>query len=160
VKVPDRSGKLADIVSVRQRRWVRDDKRLLLARSLAVTERIAHAQFVLDGKTYRLAKNNGDNSLHGGIKGFNKALWTAKILSGKDGQFLELSTSAKTAKRISWKFESCRDLFLARCKCIDDPIFRDNRQTDRRESHQPRLFNLAGHVPAISLGHLLTIQAE
>src|SRR5260370_3553994 len=57
--------------------------------------RIAHAQFVLDGKTYTLAKNNGENTLHGGVKGFNKALWTAKILPAKDGQSLELSYLSK-----------------------------------------------------------------
>jgi aldose 1-epimerase len=39
--------------------------------------RIAKAQFTLDGKTYTLAKNNGDNTLHGGLVGFDKKLWTA-----------------------------------------------------------------------------------
>ena len=39
--------------------------------------RIGHAQFTLDGKTYHLAKNDGDNTLHGGLKGFDKRVWTA-----------------------------------------------------------------------------------
>ena len=39
--------------------------------------RIAKAQFALDGETYTLAKNNGENHLHGGITGFNKVLWDA-----------------------------------------------------------------------------------
>jgi aldose 1-epimerase len=37
--------------------------------------RIANGKFTLDGKTYTLAKNNNGQSLHGGIKGFDKVLW-------------------------------------------------------------------------------------
>ena len=39
--------------------------------------RIGKAQFVLDGKTNHLAPNNNGNTLHGGIKGFDKVVWTA-----------------------------------------------------------------------------------
>ncbi|MBG85831.1 MAG: galactose-1-epimerase [Verrucomicrobiales bacterium] len=40
--------------------------------------RIAKGRFKLTGKTYRLAVNNGPNSLHGGMKGFDKAIWEAR----------------------------------------------------------------------------------
>lgn len=40
--------------------------------------RIKRGKFVLDGKTYQLAVNNGANHLHGGIKGFNDAIWSTK----------------------------------------------------------------------------------
>lgn len=40
--------------------------------------RIAKGQFVLEGKTYNLAKNNNGNSLHGGLKGFDKKVWAAE----------------------------------------------------------------------------------
>lgn len=43
--------------------------------------RIADAKFSIDGKTYKLAANNGKNSLHGGLKGFNKVVWDAAPLS-------------------------------------------------------------------------------
>ncbi len=40
--------------------------------------RIAGGKFSLNDKNYQLAKNNGDNNLHGGIKGFDKKVWEAK----------------------------------------------------------------------------------
>lgn len=40
--------------------------------------RIANAKFILDGKEYKLAANNNGNSLHGGLKGFDKVTWTLK----------------------------------------------------------------------------------
>ena len=41
--------------------------------------RIGNAQFTLDGVTYKLAANNGKNSLHGGLKGFDKQVWDGVI---------------------------------------------------------------------------------
>jgi len=43
--------------------------------------RIAGGSFELDGKTYTLAKNNGENCLHGGIKGFDKQLWQVESVA-------------------------------------------------------------------------------
>lgn len=40
--------------------------------------RIGNARFTLDGKTYTLAANNNGNSLHGGLKGFDKVIWAVK----------------------------------------------------------------------------------
>lgn len=44
--------------------------------------RIAKGKFTLDGKTYTLALNNNGNSLHGGLKGFDKVIWDMKGLPG------------------------------------------------------------------------------
>jgi aldose 1-epimerase len=40
--------------------------------------RVARGQFMLDGVTYHLARNNGPNSLHGGARGFDKVLWSGE----------------------------------------------------------------------------------
>jgi aldose 1-epimerase len=55
--------------------------------------RIGKAQFTLDGKTYTLAKNNGENTLHGGVKGFDKYVWKAREVPSKanDGLSIELT---------------------------------------------------------------------
>ena len=57
--------------------------------------RIGKAKFTLDGKEYTLAKNDGENSLHGGLKGFDKVLWDAELLTGNDSQSLKLTYVSK-----------------------------------------------------------------
>ena len=58
--------------------------------------RIGGAKFTLDGKTYTLAANNGPNSLHGGLKGFDKVVWKAvKADVGLHGPRLELNYLSK-----------------------------------------------------------------
>jgi aldose 1-epimerase len=47
--------------------------------------RIAKGAFTLDGKTYHVPVNNNGNSLHGGTVGFDKKIWTASEVRGKDG---------------------------------------------------------------------------
>ncbi|XP_072360436.1 galactose mutarotase isoform X1 [Scyliorhinus torazame] len=46
-----------------------------------VANRIAEGKFSIDGKEYQLPINNGPNSIHGGLKGFDKVLWTPEVLS-------------------------------------------------------------------------------
>lgn len=57
--------------------------------------RIGGAKFTLEGNTYTLATNNGVNTLHGGIKGFDKVVWTAKPYNGLSGPQLVLAYFSK-----------------------------------------------------------------
>ncbi|KAF0906508.1 hypothetical protein E2562_011490 [Oryza meyeriana var. granulata] len=79
VVLPDSKGNLADVVlgydTVAE--YVNGTAYFggLIGR---VANRIANARFTLDGKTYRLFRNDGNNSLHGGHRGFSKVIWTVK----------------------------------------------------------------------------------
>ncbi len=53
--------------------------------------RIANAQFTLEGETYQLAANNGNNSLHGGLKGFDDVLWDPEVISCNERAALKLT---------------------------------------------------------------------
>jgi aldose 1-epimerase len=79
IRVPDRNGKLDDVVlgvdSVEK--YVSQTAHFggIVGR---YANRIAHGTFQLDGNTYHIPKNDGDNALHGGLVGFDKVVWEAK----------------------------------------------------------------------------------
>jgi aldose 1-epimerase len=79
VEVPDKAGKLTDVTLGYDTLdgWLKSTS-YFGATVGRYANRIAKGKFTLDGKTYTLATNNGDNALHGGIKGFDKVLWNAE----------------------------------------------------------------------------------
>ncbi|HET6439290.1 MAG TPA: aldose epimerase family protein, partial [Anaeromyxobacter sp.] len=53
--------------------------------------RIDRGRFVLDGREYVLARNNGANHIHGGTRGFDKVVWAARAMADSGSPKLELS---------------------------------------------------------------------
>ena len=87
IRVPDRKGQFADIVLGHENLdgYVPNPPYIgaIVGR---YANRIANGTFTLDGKTYTLPKNDGPNTLHGGIdKTFNKVVWEGEALKGKTG---------------------------------------------------------------------------
>ncbi len=95
-KVPDKNGKFGDVVLGYDTLdgYLKDTPYFgaLVGR---YGNRIAKGKFTLDGKEYTLAVNNGPNALHGGLKGFDKVMWDAKILISASGPSLELHYLSK-----------------------------------------------------------------
>jgi aldose 1-epimerase len=89
---PDRQGRMADVV------LGFDDLRGYLsghpyfgAAVGRVANRIAGGTFTLGGQTYTLAKNSGPNTLHGGLKGFDKVVWKAEPVTRPEGPAVRFS---------------------------------------------------------------------
>jgi aldose 1-epimerase len=97
LKVPDNKGKLDDIVlGYPTLDGYITDKAYFGATVGRYGNRIANGKFQLNGVTYTLPKNdNGQNTLHGGIKGFNKKVWTAKEVTTPAAEALELTYLSK-----------------------------------------------------------------
>jgi len=96
LKTPDRRGRMADIV------LGYDDLSGYLAGTSyfgalvgRYANRIAGASFKLNGVEYQLAKNNGPNHLHGGVKGFGQVVWQGREVARPDGVALELTYLSK-----------------------------------------------------------------
>ncbi len=91
LKVPDRDGKPADVVlGFDTLDGYAAEHPYFGAVVGRYGNRIAKGKFSLDGKEHTLATNNPPNALHGGLKGFDKQVWTATPLEGDDAPGLRL----------------------------------------------------------------------
>jgi aldose 1-epimerase len=89
--VPDRSGRLDDVVLGFDDLDGYLGSRFYFGAIVGrYANRIAGGRFALGGRTFPLARNNGENHLHGGLRGFDKVVWAARPLAEPAGAALEL----------------------------------------------------------------------
>jgi len=160
LKVPDRAGKLNDIV-------LGYDSLAGYVKSSpyfgAVVgrygNRIAKGMFTLDGKTYTLAVNNGPNALHGGLKGFDKVVWSADTMRTPEGVGIRFRYVSKDGEEgypgtltttVTYTLTDENEVHIAYEATTDKatPV----------NLTQHTYFNLAGHGDI--LAHVLTLQAD
>ena len=92
IKVPDRAGNFVDVVLGFDSAKEYEEGTAHIGGTVGrYANRIAHGSFSLAGKTYTLPKNNGENTLHGGLISFDKKIWAAKEVPGKEGVAVEFT---------------------------------------------------------------------
>jgi aldose 1-epimerase len=159
LKVPDRTGKSGDVVlgfdSLDGYLKPGPYFGAIIGR---YGNRIAHGKFSLDGVEYTLAKNNGENSLHGGVRGFDKRIW---IVARRAGQSLQLTYLSKDGEEgfpgdllatVTYTLIGANDLR------IDYAATTDKDTVVNLTNHS--YFNLAGQGTGDVLGHRVTIAAD
>jgi len=123
--------------------------------------RIAKGRFTLNGVEYKLAKNNGENSLHGGLKGFDKVVWQAREVAAGDGQSVELTYVSKDGEEgypgnlsatVAYTLNDSNELR------IDYSAATDKDTVVNLTNHT--YFNLAGQGEGDILGHQLMLKAS
>lgn len=83
IRVPDRHGNMANVVlGFNNLHDYETQSPFFGCITGRYANRIAEGKFTLDGVDYTLAQNDGPNSLHGGLKGFDKAVWNAAQVNG------------------------------------------------------------------------------
>ena len=158
LNLPDRQGVLADVVlgfdSPGQ--YIADNGYLgaVVGR---YANRIAKGRFTLDGKEYALALNNGPNSLHGGVVGFDKRLWQAENL-GESVRFTLCSADGDEGYpgnlevRVTYSFDDNNQLQVVYEASTDAATIVN--------LSQHVYFNLNGHDAGDILGHELMLAAD
>lgn len=123
--------------------------------------RIAEGTFDLNGKTHNLPVNNGPNSLHGGVKGFDKTVWNADTFQVDNGVGLVLkhiSPDGDQGYPGNLKAEVRYTLLHDNSLRFDYRAVTDQPTVVNLTQHS--YFNLSGNVREDILGHELTLVAD
>ncbi len=160
--VPDKAGKLADIVlgyeSLEQ--YVKASP-YFGATAGRIANRIKNAQFQLEGKTYKLAANNGPHSLHGGVKGWDKVVWDAETSEPESGPEIKFSYLSKDGEEgfpgnvkatVTYALTNKNEL-VVKMEAVTD------KTTIVNMAHHT-YWNLAGHAAGSIADHELTLFAD
>ncbi|MGA8867493.1 MAG: aldose epimerase family protein [Candidatus Sulfotelmatobacter sp.] len=157
LRAPDRDGKLDDVVLGYDSLDPYFTNPAYFGAIIGrYANRIAHGTFQLDGKTYSIPKNNGDAALHGGTRGFNKVVWTAREI--KDG--IELTYVSKDGEEgfPGTLTTTVRYILHRSALRIEYSATTDKDTVLNLTNHS--YFNLAGQGRGDVLGHVARINAS
>ena len=123
--------------------------------------RIAKGRFTLNGAEYKLAVNNGENHLHGGLKGFDKVIWKATPFEGQGARGVRFEYLSKDGEEGYPGNLACTLIYTL---TDTDEIKLDytattDKATPVNLTHHS-YFNLAGQGVGDILGHELLINAD
>ena len=154
--VPDKDGRRADVVvGFETPEEYAANPRYLGAIVGRYANRIANAQFTLDGRTYRLAANHGPHHLHGGVTGFDKRVWHA----ARGADSLELRYLSPDGEE---GYPGNLDVRVTYRLTDDDELIVEYRATTDKPTPvnltQHTYFNLGGDDDA--RGHMVQIDAD
>jgi len=162
LRVPDRNGRLDDVVlgfdSLGDYERGSPYFGAIIGR---YGNRIARGRFTLDGRTSTLATNNGPNHLHGGVRGFDKVVWTAAQFERGDSVGLVLNYTSPDGEE--GYPGTLRATVTYTLTGKNELIFDYQATTDRPTPvnlTQHSYFNLAGDGKGDILGHLVTLNAD
>jgi len=159
IYTPDKNGKTTNITlgfdNLEQYRAVQSNFGALIGR---YGNRIAGARFSLDGQEYTLAANNGNNSLHGGLEGFNQKLWTPEVIACDERAALKLTYSSPDGEE---GYPGKLDVSVTYELLMDQLFITYEAETDKAtvlNLTNHAYFNLAGE--GTILDHVLYINAS
>ena len=163
LRVPDKNGKSADVVlGYDDLDGYVNGKAYFGATVGRYANRIAGGKFSLESHTYSLPKNNGNNTLHGGVTGFNKHVWKGREVNSAKGAAVEFSYLSKDGDEgfpgnltITVRYTLLTDRNDLR---IDYTANTDQDTVLNVSNHS--YFNLAGEGSEDILGHVLTLHAK